>query len=105
MALPLKAERALTRDDALGFNPRWTDADRALIQHHMNRLNVTEFYAGAHWYVGCVDASGNLVMYLGKGYLQWPEEYAPHNAMPHPRYQPWWPLTTMGKRSSLKAVK
>lgn len=84
----------LTPTEAVTWNPLWTDADRALIRQHLERLHVQTFRGiDSDNYIRCFNDHGEHVLTLFAGYLQWPPGYAPANAIPASG-GPIWPLTT-----------
>lgn len=94
---------AVTRAEALRFNSRWTDADRALINEQIDRLQPVEFHRPPKGgYITCRDSSGRPLMHIEAGMLTFPESTLPANAI---RWEPVWtagylPLSTKGSDSS-----
>lgn len=65
-----------TRADVLAYNGRWTDYDRRLVSAELDRIRDRTAYfwrTESNSYIRAMDAHGKALMYVGAGYLWWPE--------------------------------
>lgn len=59
----------LTREDALKWNPRWSEADRRQIDADFDVVGAASFYQPTSGgYLGVKDATGRRRMYVAPGY-------------------------------------
>src|SRR5262245_23296224 len=72
----------MTLEDALAFNPRWTDADRAKVARAFELLPADPYvYSPASGrYVDAFTADREFVFQIGRGYIDYAAVLAPDGA-------------------------
>ena len=67
----------ITRPQALRFNSRWTDYDRSVVGHELDRVadrTASLYVPRTRPYVRAIDGKGRTLLYIGAGYLWWYSE-------------------------------
>ncbi|MDO5534665.1 MAG: hypothetical protein Q4F65_08445 [Propionibacteriaceae bacterium] len=96
-AVAAKGGRTMVRSEVLGWNRRWSEADREILVRHLGRVGAARFRGVAdESYIRCLDAQDRIAMVIAPGYLTFPRHWVNAECAPD------WPgiaLSTFGQRS------
>lgn len=72
------ARKPITRQDALSWRERWSQADRNRLDQEFDRLGVVGWYLpSSEQYIGCFNDNGMTVMEVHPSYVHFKGDTAP----------------------------